>query len=134
MHIIDGKSRANEILNEIAKEISDTRAKVKLVVVQVGEDPASSVYVKNKERAAERVGIKTDTRRISSNVSQDKLIRIIKSLNADKSVNGILVQLPLSEHIDTNAILDAIDPIKDVDRSEERRVGKECRSRWSPYH
>lgn len=123
-HIIDGKSRANEILDEIAKEIRCTNADVKLAVIQVGDNPASSVYVKNKERAAERVRIKTDTRRISSNVSQDKLIRIIKSLNEDKSVNGILVQLPLPEHIDSNAILDTIDPLKDVDGFHESNMGR----------
>ena len=124
MHIIDGKSRANEILDEIAKEISDTRAKVKLVVVQVGDDPASSVYVKNKERAAEKVGIETDTRKLPLGINRDKLIRIIESLNKDKSVTGILVQLPLPEHIDTNAVLDAIDPLKDVDGFHESNMGR----------
>lgn len=124
MHIIDGKSRANEILSEIAKEISDTCAKVKLVVVQVGDDPASSVYVKNKERAAEKVGIETDTRKLPLGINQDKLIRIIESLNKDKSVTGILVQLPLPDHIDTNAVLDAIDPLKDVDGFHESNMGR----------
>ena len=124
MHIIDGKSRANEILDEIAKEISDTRAKVKLVVVQVGDDPASSVYVKNKERAAEKVGIETNTRKLPLGINQDKLIRIIESLNKDKSVTGILVQLPLPDHIDTNAVLDAIDPLKDVDGFHESNMGR----------
>ena len=124
MHIIDGKSRANEILSEIAKEISDTRSKVKLVVVQVGKDPASSVYVKNKERAAEKVGIETDTRKLPLGINQEKLIRIIESLNNDKSVTGILVQLPLPDHIDTNAVLDAIDPLKDVDGFHESNMGR----------
>lgn len=124
MHIIDGKSRANEILDEISKEIDDTRVKVKLVVVQVGEDPASSVYVRNKERAAEKVGIETDTRKLPLGINQEKLIRIIRSLNEDKSVNGILVQLPLPDHIDANAILDAIDPLKDVDGFHESNMGR----------
>lgn len=124
MHIIDGKSRANEILQNIAKEINDTRAKVKLVVVQVGDDPASSVYVRNKERAAEKVRIETDTRKLPLGINQDKLIRIIESLNKDKSVTGILVQLPLPDHIDTNAVLDAIDPLKDVDGFHESNMGR----------
>lgn len=123
-HIIDGKSRANEILDEIVKEISDTRAKIKLVVVQVGDDPASSVYVRNKERAAEKVGIETDTRKLPLGINQEKLIRIIESLNKDKSVNGILVQLPLPDNIDTNAVLDAIDPLKDVDGFHESNMGR----------
>lgn len=122
--IIDGKARASQIFEDLSKAIRCTNADVKLAVIQVGNDPASSVYVKNKERAAERVRIKTDTRRISSNVSQDKLIRIIKSLNEDKSVNGILVQLPLPDHIDANAILDAIDPLKDVDGFHESNMGR----------
>ena len=123
-HIIDGKARAGQIFDDLSKAIRCTNADVKLAVIQVGNDPASSVYVKNKERAAERVRIKTDTRRISSNVSQDKLIRIIKSLNEDKSVNGILVQLPLPDHIDANAILDAIDPLKDVAGLHESNMGR----------
>ena len=123
-HIIDGKARACQIFEDLSKAIRCTNADVKLAVIQVGNDPASSVYVKNKERAAERVRIKTDTRRISSNVSQDNLIGIIKSLNEDKSVNGILVQLPLPEHIDANAILDAIDPLKDVDGFHESNMGR----------
>lgn len=123
-HIIDGKARACQIFEDLSKAIRCTNADVKLAVIQVGDNPASSVYVKNKERAAERVRIKTDTRRISSNVSQDKLIRIIKSLNEDKSVNGILVQLPLPEHIDSNAILDTIDPLKDVDGFHESNMGR----------
>lgn len=123
-HIIDGKARASQIFDDLSKAIRCTNADVKLAVIQVGDNPASSVYVKNKERAAERVRIKTDTRRISSNVSQDKLIRIIKSLNEDKSVNGILVQLPLPEHIDSNAILDTIDPLKDVDGFHESNMGR----------
>ena len=123
-HIIDGKARAGQIFDDLSKAIRCTNADVKLAVIQVGNDPASSVYVKNKERAAERVRIKPDTRRISSTVSQDKLIRIIKSLNEDKSVNGILVQLPLPDHIDANAILDAIDPLKDVDGFHESNMGR----------
>lgn len=124
MQIIDGKSRANEILEDLAKEINDTRAKVKLAVIQVGNDPASSVYVRNKELAAEKVGIETDTRKLPFYVNEERLIEVIKSLNKDESVNGILVQLPLLDHIDTNAVLDAIDPLKDVDGFHESNMGR----------
>ena len=124
MHIIDGKSRAGQIFEDLSKEIRDSNANVKLVVIQVGNDQASSVYVKNKERAAEKVGIKTDTRQISYDASQSELIRIIESLNEDESVNGILVQLPLPDHIDANAVLDAIDPLKDVDGFHESNMGR----------
>lgn len=124
MRIIDGRSGANEILENLKKEISDTRATVKLVVIQVGNDPASSVYVKNKERAAERVGIKTVTTKLEDSLSQHALIEVIKSLNEDESVNGILVQLPLPDHIDANAALDAINPLKDVDGFHESNMGR----------
>ena len=124
MYIIDGKSRANEILESLAKEINNSNAKVKLAVIQVGKDPASSVYVRNKERAAEKVGIETNTIELPFYVNEGPLIEVIKSLNEDDSVNGILVQLPLPDHIDTNAVLDAIDPIKDVDGFHESNMGR----------
>ena len=124
MLIIDGRSRANEILSNLAKEINKTQAKVKLAVIQVGNDPASSVYVRNKELAAEKVGIETDTRKLPFYVNEEPLIQVIKSLNEDESVNGILVQLPLPDHIDANAVLDAIDPLKDVDGFHESNMGR----------
>lgn len=124
MQIINGRQIANEILSNLAKEISDSQAKVKLAVVQVGEDPASSVYVRNKELAAEKVGIETDTRKLPFYVNEEPLIQVIKSLNEDESVNGILVQLPLPDHIDANAVLDAIDPLKDVDGFHESNMGR----------
>lgn len=124
MRIIDGRSRANKILSNLAKEINKTQAKVKLAVIQVGNDPASSVYVRNKELAAEKVGIETDTRKLPFYVNEEPLIQVIKSLNEDESVNGILVQLPLPDHIDANAVLDAIDPLKDVDGFHESNMGR----------
>lgn len=124
MHIIDGKSQADLILDQISKEIYSSKSDVKLAVIQVGNDPASSVYVRNKELAAERVGIKTVTTKLEESLSQHALIEIIKSLNEDKSVNGILVQLPLPSHIDANAVLDAIDPLKDVDGFHESNMGR----------
>lgn len=123
-HIIDGEARAGQIFDDLSKAIRCTNADVKLAVIQVGNDPASSVYVRNKERAAEKVGIETDTRKLPLGINQEKLIRIIRSLNEDKYVNGILVQLPLPDHIDTNAVLDAIDPLKDVDGFHESNMGR----------
>ena len=122
--IIDGRQIANDLLENLAKEINKTQAKVKLAVIQVGNDPASSVYVRNKELAAEKVGIETDTRKLPFYVNEEPLIQIIKSLNEDESVNGILVQLPLPDHIDANAVLDAIDPLKDVDGFHESNMGR----------
>lgn len=122
--IIDGRQIANDLLENLAKEINETQAKVKLAVIQVGNDPASSVYVRNKELAAEKVGIETDTRKLPFYVNEEPLIQVIKSLNEDESVNGILVQLPLPDHIDANAVLDAIDPLKDVDGFHESNMGR----------
>ena len=122
--IIDGRQIANDLLENLAKEINKTQAKVKLAVIQVGNDPASSVYVRNKELAAEKVGIETDTRKLPFYVNEEPLIQVIKSLNEDESVNGILVQLPLPDHIDANAVLDAIDPLKDVDGFHESNMGR----------
>lgn len=122
--IIDGRQTANDLLENLAKEINKTQAKVKLAVIQVGNDPASSVYVRNKELAAEKVGIETDTRKLPFYVNEEPLIQVIKSLNEDESVNGILVQLPLPDHIDANAVLDAIDPLKDVDGFHESNMGR----------
>ena len=122
--IIDGRQIANDLLENLAKEINETQAKVKLAVIQVGNDPASSVYVRNKELAAERVGIETDTCKLPFYVNEEPLIQVIKSLNEDESVNGILVQLPLPDHIDANAVLDAIDPLKDVDGFHESNMGR----------
>lgn len=122
--IIDGRQIANDLLENLAKEINKTQAKVKLAVIQVGNDPASSVYVRNKKLAAEKVGIETDTRKLPFCVNEETLIQVIKSLNEDESVNGILVQLPLSDHIDANAVLDAIDPLKDVDGFHESNMGR----------
>lgn len=124
MRIINGRSQADLILDQISKEIYSSKSDVKLAVIQVGNNPASSVYVRNKELAAERVGIKTVTTKLEESLSQHALIEIIKSLNEDKSVNGILVQLPLPSHIDANAVLDAIDPLKDVDGFHESNMGR----------
>lgn len=100
-----------------------------LVAVLVGEDPASQVYVRNKHRACEQAGIAGDVRRLPADTTQDQLIALIDSLNADPAVHGILVQLPLpvaedpSKQIDARAVLDAIDPAKDVDAFSPVNVG-----------
>lgn len=113
--IIDGKRIANEILDRLAKEIESSKAEVCLQVIQVGNNQASSVYVRNKERAAERVGIKTVTTKLDESISQNELIDMIHQINKDQSVNGLLIQLPLPEHLDVDQILQEIDPRKDVD-------------------
>lgn len=122
--IIDGKKIANDLLDRLAKEIEASKADVFLQVIQVGNNQASSVYVRNKERDAERVGIKTVTTKLDESISQSELIDIIHQINKDKSVNGLLVQLPLPEHLDEQSILQEIDPRKDVDGFHAVNMGK----------
>lgn len=122
--IIDGKRTADEILSSLAKEIESSKADVCLQVIQVGNNQASSVYVRNKERAAERVGIKTVTTKLDESISQNELIDIVHQINKDRSVNGLLIQLPLPEHLDVDQILHEIDPRKDVDGFHAVNMGK----------
>ena len=117
--LIDGKAIAKDIRREIAKEAAAFTEKygVKpcLKVILVGDDPASCIYVNNKQKACEKAGIDAETLR---------LLRLIQKLNADKFVNGILVQLPLPAHIDEKKVLDAISPEKDVDGFHPMNAGK----------
>lgn len=126
--IIDGKAIANKIRQEIALEVTKIKEKTgkvpTLAVILVGDDPASHVYVRNKEKAANAAMIRSLSFRFQDNVSEDDLIIKIKELNADNDVNGILVQLPLPAHIDSRKVIYAIDPNKDVDGFNIVNVGK----------
>lgn len=124
MELLDGKALANDILDKLSLKVNNLDTAPNLVVIQVGNDPASSVYVRNKERTAERVGIKSETINVSEQVTQDQLLDLIGKYNNDASVNGILVQLPLPKHIDEQVILEAINPVKDVDGFHPLNVGK----------
>lgn len=124
MEILDGKALANDILDKLSLKVKQLDTAPNLVVIQVGNDPASSVYVRNKERTAERVGIKSETIKLDAHITQDELLEIIDKYNNDQSVNGILVQLPLPKHIDEQVILEAISPVKDVDGFHPLNVGK----------
>lgn len=124
MKLLDGKALANDILDELALNVKQLDTAPHLVVIQVGDDPASSVYVRNKERTAERVGINSETVKLSKHITQDELLEIIDKYNHFTSVNGILVQLPLPKHIDEQVILEAISPMKDVDGFHPLNVGK----------
>lgn len=92
-------------------------------MIQVGNDPASSVYVRNKKKACEYVGIKSLSYELAKETTQEEILELIEKLNADASVNGILCQLPLPKHIDEDAVIDAIDPKKDVDGFSPQSVG-----------
>lgn len=124
MELLDGKVLANDILDKLSLKVKQLDTAPNLVVIQVGNDPASSVYVRNKQRTAERVGINSETVKLSKHITQDELLEIIDKYNNDSLVNGILVQLPLPKHIDEQVILEAISPMKDVDGFHPLNVGK----------
>lgn len=117
--LIDGKAAAARLratAGEAARRLAaESDVTPGLAVVLVGDDPASGIYVRNKERACAEAGVRTVDRRLPASISQAELLDVVWSLNADPRVHGILVQLPLPPHIDERAILSAVDPDKDVD-------------------
>ncbi len=125
--IIDGKAISTAIKDELKEKVAAYKAQdieITLAVVKVGNDPASAVYVRNKEKACEYVGIKSRTLALPEETTEEELLNIVEELNQDKTVNGILVQLPLPKHIDESKILLAIDSRKDVDGFHPVNVGK----------
>lgn len=122
--IIDGLSYANKIINNIKYEVNKLKVKPKLVVILVGNDNASQIYVKNKQKRCLEVGIESEVLHFDEKIKQDKLLDIIKQLNEDISVNAILVQMPLPSHINSNLIIETISPLKDVDGFHPYNVGK----------
>ena len=117
--VIDGKAFAAGLVDRVAAAAARLETshgeKPGLAVVIVGEDPASQVYVRNKGETTQRAGMRSDTHRLADTTTQADLLALIATLNADPGIHGILVQLPLPAHIDSSAVLDAIDPDKDVD-------------------
>lgn len=124
MTILDGKSLSLSIQDSLKSQVSALNPKPKLVVILVGQDAPSLAYVNMKAKACQNVGIIGEILRFSQESSQDQILKEIARLNADKTVNGILVQLPLPKHFDTHAILEAIAPQKDVDGFHPINVGR----------
>lgn len=125
--IIDGKQISLDIKNELKEKVAKYKEQgieITLAVVKVGNDSASAVYVRNKEKACEYVGINSKTLALPEETTEEELLNIVKELNEDKSVNGILVQLPLPKHIDESKVLLTIDSTKDVDGFHPVNVGK----------
>jgi methylenetetrahydrofolate dehydrogenase (NADP+)/methenyltetrahydrofolate cyclohydrolase len=121
--LIDGKSVAAALRAEVAAKVAAAGFTPGLAVVLVGEDPASNVYVRTKDRAAREAGIDTRTIRLPADTPQAELLAIIAQLNDDPAIDGILVQLPLPRGIDSQAVIEAIDPAKDVDGFHPVNVG-----------
>ena len=126
--ILDGKALAKEIQSELTEEVAEfiqnNGIVPTLAAVLVGEDPASAVYVRNKQRACERVGIESQLHRLDAETSDEELLTLIAKLNKNREVHGILVQLPLPAAIDETRILQAISPLKDVDCFHPENVGR----------
>ncbi len=124
MTILDGKALSNEIKERLKKEVSKFHRQISLAVILVGDNPASHLYVSMKKKACQYVGIESISVQLPEDISEEKLIDEVERLNRDERVDGILVQLPLPKHIDTNKILSLIDPSKDVDGFHPENVGK----------
>jgi methylenetetrahydrofolate dehydrogenase (NADP+)/methenyltetrahydrofolate cyclohydrolase len=125
-HIIDGKKISAEIKDEVREKVAQMRAEgrtVTLAVIQVGNDPASSVYVGNKKKACAYTGICSLAYELPEETTEEALLDLIKELNERPDVNGILVQLPLPAHINENHVIEAIHPLKDVDGFHPQSVG-----------
>lgn len=122
--IINGSIIAENILNNIKKEVENLDVKPTLAVIIVGCDPASKVYVKNKIKKSEFLGFNSILKELPENTTKEELLDVIKNLNEDKNVNGILLQLPLPKGLDEKDFLDEISPIKDVDGFTTYNSGK----------
>jgi methylenetetrahydrofolate dehydrogenase (NADP+)/methenyltetrahydrofolate cyclohydrolase len=126
--LIDGKALAQSIRERMAKDIVDLHARTGvrpgLAVILVGDDPASHLYVKNKQKACDAAGIYVDEHKLPASTSQADLLALIQKKNADPKVHGILVQLPLPKPIDSKVILDAVSPAKDADGFHPDNLGR----------
>jgi methylenetetrahydrofolate dehydrogenase (NADP+)/methenyltetrahydrofolate cyclohydrolase len=128
MQLIDGKSLANKVQTNVASEVEKLKQEKNIVpglaVILIGDDPASHAYVKMKAKACEKVGFYSITHNMPDTISQDEIIATIEMMNNNPRIDGILVQLPLPKHVDTDKILEVIDPKKDVDGFHAYNVGR----------
>lgn len=139
--IIDGKGLAKKIRENLKKDVDELRKEgiiPKFAVILVGEDPASKIYVRNKNKACVEIGIEYEEHVLKQDTTMEELLRLIDKLNKDKSINGILLQSPLPQHLDINEALKQIDYKKDVDGFNPVNVGKlslgqDCFVSCTPY-
>ena len=124
MQIIDGKKISEELKSAIALEVSGLKSIPGLAVILVGDNAASKVYVNNKEKGCQEVGFNSVKINRDENTTEKELLQLIQDLNNDETIDGILVQLPLPNHIDTKKVIEAIDPIKDVDGFHKENMGR----------
>ena len=128
MQLIDGKALASKVQTNVASQVEDLKQTKNIVpglaVILIGDDPASHAYVKMKAKACEKVGFYSITHNMPDTISQDEIIATIEMMNNNPRIDGILVQLPLPKHVDTDKILEVIDPKKDVDGFHAYNVGR----------
>jgi methylenetetrahydrofolate dehydrogenase (NADP+)/methenyltetrahydrofolate cyclohydrolase len=126
--ILDGKAIAQTVRDEVKDEVDawvrSGQRPPSLAVVLVGDNPASAAYVRGKERDAAEAGIESETLRYDTDISEAELLSVVARLNADDGVDGVLVQLPLPDHVDDRKVIDAIDPMKDVDGFHPENLGR----------
>ncbi|GAA9956776.1 bifunctional methylenetetrahydrofolate dehydrogenase/methenyltetrahydrofolate cyclohydrolase FolD [Helicobacter pylori] len=133
--LLDGQALAYDIEKDLKNKIqiitTQTHKRPKLAVILVGKDPASITYVNMKIKACQRVGMDFDLKTLQENITEAKLLSLIKDYNTDQNISGVLVQLPLPRHIDSKMVLEAIDPSKDVDGFHPLNIGKLCTQKES---
>ncbi len=122
--ILDGLRTAEVIRKKIAEEVARQDEEITLAILHIGNDQSSMIYLESKEKACAEVGINTEILKLPENISQREILNIISDLNKDKTVNAIMVQTPLPKHIDTETILNSVDPMKDVDGLSIYNQGK----------
>ena len=122
--LLNGKELSQKIKLNLKQEVESLNAKVGLAVIIVGNNPASRVYVNNKKKACEEIGFLSREYALPEETTQEELVNLVKALNEDKEINGILVQLPLPKHLDEKAVIETISPLKDVDAFHISNVGK----------
>jgi methylenetetrahydrofolate dehydrogenase (NADP+)/methenyltetrahydrofolate cyclohydrolase len=127
-HVLDGKKLAKKVKNQVKESVSQLVEKYKvtphLVVILIGDDPASETYVKSKEKTSKSLGLKSTVIKKDASISEKELIDLIVSLNEDDDVHGILLQLPIPKHIDEEKVINLIDPLKDVDGFSNHHVAR----------
>ncbi|WP_162967062.1 bifunctional methylenetetrahydrofolate dehydrogenase/methenyltetrahydrofolate cyclohydrolase FolD [Helicobacter pylori] len=133
--LLDGQALAYDIEKDLKNKIqtitAQTHKRPKLAVILVGKDPASITYVNMKIKACQRVGMDFDLKTLQEDITEAKLLSLIKDYNTDQNISGVLVQLPLPRHIDSKMVLEAIDPSKDVDGFHPLNIGKLCTQKES---
>ena len=126
--ILDGRQVANEVLENTSREIEVIKSKKVrlpgLAVLLIGENPASHTYVKNKEKTCNKLGIYSEVIKLQNNITEKDILKLVESLNSNSKIDGILVQLPLPKHLDSNKVIESIDPKKDIDGLHPYNMGR----------